>query len=151
MLFTADILKFGSEQVILSIFDKDNVEHQVELQAHLIKQRNRAHHVKVVAKDVTQRIVRQKATANEEKFRGVLEMAGGVAHRLNQPLTIINNILSEITAEQRPGMNQHGKILLVQSQINKMTEIIKKIGNIRKYASMDYVAGIKIVDIDRAS
>lgn len=151
MLFTADILKFGSEQIILSIVDKNGIEHLVEFQALLIKQKNRAHHIKVVAEDVTQRMVRQKATANEEKFQGVLEMAGGVAHRLNQPLTIINNILNEITAVPQTGMNHHEKILLVQNQINKMTKITKKISNIRKYAAMDYVAGIKIVDIDRAS
>jgi PAS domain S-box-containing protein len=151
MLFTADILKFGSEQIILPIIDNNDVEHQVEFQALLIKQRNRVHHIKVVAKDITQRLVRQKVTSNEEKFQGVLEMAGGVAHRLNQPLTIINNILNEITADQAPGDNPYEKILMVKNQVTKMTEITKKISNIRQYASMDYVAGIKIVDIDKAS
>ena len=151
MLYTADILKFGSEQIVLPIIDKNNDEHQVEFQASLIRQQNRVHHIKVVAKDITQRLVRQKVTSNEEKFRGVLEMAGGVAHRLNQPLTIINNILNEINPEQSPGDNQNEKILLVKNQVEKMTEITKKISNIRQYASMDYVAGIKIVDIDKAS
>ena len=151
MLFTADILKFGSEQIILPIIDNKNDEHQVEFQALLIRQQNRVHHIKVVAKDITQRLVRQKVTSNEEKFRGVLEMAGGVAHRLNQPLTIINNTLNEINPEQSSGEDQKEKILLVKNQVNKMTEITKKISNIRQYASMDYVAGIKIVDIDKAS
>ncbi len=151
MLFTADILKFGSEQIILPIVAKDGFEHQVECHALLIRQRNRAHHIKGVARDVTRRMVRQKVTANEEKFQGVLEMAGGVAHRLNQPLTIINNLLNEITADQLPGHAHRHKIMMVQNQVAKMTEITKKIGNIRKYAAMEYVAGIKIVDIDRAS
>jgi PAS domain S-box-containing protein len=151
MLFTADILKFGSEQIILPIIDSENNEHQVEFQALLIRQQNRVHHIKVAAKDVTQRLVRQKANSSQEKFQGVLEMAGGVAHRLNQPLTIINNILNEINIEQSPVDNQHDKIQLVKNQVKKMTEITNKISNIRHYASMDYVAGIKIVDIDKAS
>ena len=151
MLYTADILKFGSEQIILPIVDKDGVEHQVDCQALLIKQRNKAHHIKGVAKDVTRRLVRQKVAAGEEKFQGVLEMAGGVAHRLNQPLTIINHLLAEITADQKPGHAHYDKILTVRKQVSKMTEITKKISNIRKYAAMEYVAGIKIVDIDRAS
>ncbi len=32
-----------------------------------------------------------------------------------------------------------------------MNEIAKKISNIKKYKAMDYVAGVKIVDIDKAS
>jgi hypothetical protein len=32
-----------------------------------------------------------------------------------------------------------------------MNEITEKIGNIKKYEAMEYVAGIKIVDIDKAS
>lgn len=151
MLFTADILKFGSEQIILPIVGKDGIEHQIECRALLIKQRDKAHHIKGVAKDVTRQMVRQKVTANEEKFQGVLEMAGGVAHRLNQPLTIINHLLAEITADQQPGHAHCDKINRVREQVSKMTEITKKISNIRKYAAMDYVAGIKIVDIDRAS
>jgi hypothetical protein len=32
-----------------------------------------------------------------------------------------------------------------------MNDITEKIGNIRKYVAMDYVAGVKIVDIERAA
>ena len=39
----------------------------------------------------------------------------------------------------------------VHDQIQKLSEIAKKIGGIKKYEAIDYVAGIKIVDIDRAS
>ena len=35
----------------------------------------------------------------KEKLQGVLEMAGGVAHRLNQPLTIVNNLLDEVLSD----------------------------------------------------
>ena len=86
-----------------------------------------------------------------QKFQGVLEMAGGVAHSLNQPLTIVNNLLSELLAEQQPESSIFAKLLKVQEQINKMNEIAKKVGNIKQYEAMDYVAGIKIVDIDKAS
>ena len=86
-----------------------------------------------------------------QKFQGVLEMAGGVAHSLNQPLTIVNNLLSELLADQQSESSIFPKLLKVRDQINKMNEIAKKVGNIKKYAAMDYVAGIKIVDLDEAS
>ena len=87
----------------------------------------------------------------KEKLQGVLEMAGGVAHRLNQPLTIINNLLDEVLSNSQPHDDNFQKVVRIRDQINKLNEIAKKIGGIRKYESMDYVGGIRIVDIDKAS
>ena len=78
-------------------------------------------------------------------------MAGGVAHSMSQPLTIINNYLSEIMADLKPGSTAYQKIVKVNQQIAKMNDITKKIANIRKYEAMDYVAGVRIVDIEKAS
>lgn len=151
MLFFSDILKFGSEQVVLSLVDKDSKVHHLDCHALLVKKENRAHHIKGIAKDITDRMKQQKARANNEKLQGVLEMAGGVAHRLNQPLTIVNNLLNEVISGIRPDDVNYEKIMTVHNQITKMNEITQKIGNVRKYAAMDYVAGVKIVDIDKTS
>jgi signal transduction histidine kinase len=101
-------------------------------------------------RDITEEI-KEKERSTKEKFQGVLEMAGGVAHRLNQPLTIINNILNEILSDLQLDDKNHQKIMKVHNQIQKLNAIVKKIGHVRKYEAMDYVAGIKIVDIDKAS
>ena len=103
-----------------------------------------------LVRDITEEI-EEKELSVKEKFQGVLEMAGGVAHRLNQPLTIINNILSEILSDLNAGDKNHKKIIKMHDQIQKLNAIVKKIGGIKKYEAMDYVAGIKIVDIDKAS
>lgn len=86
-----------------------------------------------------------------EKFKGVLEMAGGVAHLFNQPLTVATNLVNELVEEISHSTDQNDKLLKIQNQIGKLNEITRKIANIHKYASMDYVAGVKIVDIDNAS
>ncbi len=151
LLFFSDILKFGSEQVVLSLVDKDGKMHHLDCHALLVKKENRAQHIKGIAQDITDRMKQQKARANNEKLQGVLEMAGGVAHRLNQPLTIVNNLLDEVISDIRPDDVNYEKIMTVQNQIIKMNEITQKIGNVRKYAAMDYVAGVKIVDIDKTS
>ena len=88
---------------------------------------------------------------NKEKLQGVLEMAGGVAHRLNQPITIINNLLDEVLSNLQPHGDNFQNVVRIRGQINKLNEIAKKIGAIRKYRAMDYVGGIRIVDIDKAS
>ena len=101
-------------------------------------------------RDITEE-TENKERSTKEKFQGVLEMAGGVAHSLNQPLTIINNLLSEVLSDLHPVDRNHQKIVKVHDQIQKLNSIVKKIGGIKKYRAMDYVAGIKIVDIDKAS
>ncbi len=104
-----------------------------------------------ILKEITSDIDLDTEVPKNEKFQGVLEMAGGVAHRLNQPLTIINNLINEILSGLQKDNRFYPKIVKVHNQIKKMNEITDKLGRIRKYESMDYVAGIKIVDIEKAS
>ena len=150
LLFLSDILKFGSEQVVLAFQDKGGNARHLDCLALLVKKENRAHHIKGIAQDVTGRMARQKEGVQEEKLKGVLEMAGGVAHRLNQPLTIINNLIDDLIGEMASGSPSHEKVLAMQRQLSKMYEITGKLSKIKKYAAMDYVAGVKIFDIDKA-
>jgi signal transduction histidine kinase len=85
------------------------------------------------------------------KLAGAVEMAGGVSHKLNQPLTLINNYLSEILSEPYNQDKTYHKIMRVQEQIHKLIDTVKKISAIKKYETMEYVAGIKIVDIDKVT
>jgi len=151
LVFLADIFKIGRNEAILSILDVNSEIHHLKCQAFLKKDNGRANHIKCVARDVSRLINRQKRQAGNEKFQGVLEMAGGVAHKLNQPLTIINNLIDEILSGLQKDNRFYPKIVKVHNQIKKMNDITDKLGRIRKYESMDYVAGIKIVDIEKAS
>ncbi|MDY6791252.1 MAG: PAS domain-containing protein [Thermodesulfobacteriota bacterium] len=151
LLFLSDILKIGHEEVILPVIDGNGHTRYIELEGILAKKNGRAYHIKGIARDMTQRAKQQKDRSTREKFQGVLEMAGGVAHRMNQPLTIINNLLDEVLFDLKSDDKIHNKIVSIDQQIKKLNDIIKKIGNIKKYKAMDYVAGIKIVDIDKAS
>ena len=55
------------------------------------------------------------------------------------------------TFSLEPDDRLYSKMLKMQAQILKLNDITRKVGNIKKYEAVDYVAGIKIVDIDRAS
>jgi len=112
-----------------------------------------------VIRDITEEIKEKEAlghfdvtgTSSKEKFLGVMEMAGGVAHKLNQPLTVISNLLNEVISDLSPHDKNYENIVKIDNQIKKLNEIARKIGAIRKYEAMEYVAGVKIVDIDKAS
>ncbi len=151
IVFLSDILKIGRNETVLAVMDHSRQKHHLDWHAYLVRSEGRPHHIKCIARDVSEIVTRQRERNIDQKFQGVLEMAGGVAHSLNQPLTIVNNLLSEILAQQQPDDSSLPKLLKVRRQINKMNEIAKKISNIKKYEAMDYVAGVKIVDIDKAS
>ncbi|MGD2185517.1 MAG: PAS domain-containing protein [Desulfobacterales bacterium] len=151
LIFLADIFRIGRNEAILSILDGNSNTHYLKCQAFLVKNNGRAQHIKCIARDVTLIVNKQKEQAGNEKFKGVLEMAGGVAHSLNQPLTIINNLINEVLSELQQDKEIYLKIVKVHNQIKKMNDITDKLGRIKKYEAMDYVAGIKIVDIEKAS
>ena len=151
LIFLADIYKIGRNEAILTILDGNSNIHYLKCQAFLVKNNGRVQHIKCIARDVTRIMNKQKEQAGNEKFQGVLEMAGGVAHSLNQPLTIINNLINEVLSELQHYNKIYLKIVKVHNQIKKMNDITDKLGRIKKYEAMDYVAGIKIVDIDKAS
>ena len=151
LIFLTDIFKIGRNEAILSILDGNSNVHHLKCQAFLVKNNGRVQHIKCIARDVTRIVNKQKEQAGNEKFKGVLEMAGGVAHSLNQPLTIINNLINEVLSELQQDKETYLKIVKVHNQIKKMNDITDKLGRIKKYEAMDYVAGIKIVDIEKAS
>ena len=151
LIFLADTFKIGRNDAILSILDANSKIHYLKCQAFLVKNNGRVQHIKCIARDVTRMMIKQKERAANEKFQGVLEMAGGVAHHLNQPLTIINNLINEILLELQQDSKMYAKIVTVHNQIKKMNDITDKLSRIKKYEAMDYVAGIKIVDIEKAS
>jgi PAS domain S-box-containing protein len=151
LLLLSDILKFGSEEVVLTVKDCHGQERHIRCNALLVKKDDRVQHIKGVLHDITDSLLQRKERVQSEKFQGVLEMAGGVAHRLNQPLTIVTNLLEDIAGKCRNDDMLFDKVKMVQLQMDRMNDLIKKISSIKKYEAMEYVAGIKIVDIDRAS
>lgn len=149
--FISGILETFTKEEIIVINDQKGFEHCFEFKASLKKKEGKPDHMDFIAWDITKRIKHQKDLLNRQKLKGVLEMAGGIAHNLNQPLMVINNLLGEISCGLKPDDHMFFKIKRMNDQINKLNSIAKKIGTIAKYESMDYVGGETIVDIDKAS
>jgi two-component system cell cycle sensor histidine kinase/response regulator CckA len=149
--FLSIVAKTGREEGILTIMDKEGEEKNLEFYAFVDDRAGMSDHLHLVARNVTERIKYQKEQLSKEKFVGILEMAGGVAHKLNQPLTVIRNTIMEVMSTLSPEDSLYEKMVRIHLQIERINEITKKIVNIKKYESMDYVAGMRIVDIDKTS
>jgi PAS domain S-box-containing protein len=150
-IFLGDIIRIGREEIIIKITIESGQDRFLRLYAAVVKSDGGTRYINCVVSDVTERIKTIREKTNRDKFQGVLEMAGGVAHRINQPLTIVNNIINEAFSNIHTDDNLYNSLVKMRTQIQKLNEITKKVGNIKKYEAIDYVAGVKIVDIDRAS
>lgn len=151
LLLLSDLMKTGREESILRIEGNDGKEGHFQFDASLSRREGSGNLIKGILRNVTGQVREERERMDRERFQGVLEMAGGVAHRLNQPLMIINNLVSEIISDLKSSDRNYERIMKVHHQIEVLNGIGKKIAGIKKYEPMDYVAGVRIVDLDRAS
>ncbi len=82
-----------------------------------------------------------------EKLQGVLEMAGATCHEMNQPLQNIMFIVDELVSQYPHDPNCKE----LKAQVRRITDITHKLEHITTYSTKEYVRGVKIIDIDRAS
>ncbi len=81
----------------------------------------------------------------------VIQLAGGVAHELNQPLTIIITTSELLARHSREGKDIQPYIAQLIQAAERMTDIVQKLERATGYRSKPYVGGVRIVDIDRTS
>jgi len=93
----------------------------------------------------------QAKLALAEKAKVASELAGAAAHELNQPLTSIlgfSELLFRRAKGDGPGREELEQIL---HEAERMALIVRKIGKIARYETMEYVGNSRIVDLERSS
>ncbi len=105
-----------------------------------------------VIRDISPLKEAQRLAIDQHKLKGIMELAGAMAHELNQPLTSISmglEIISRQTQNRRPIPPE--AIRDTMQSVEKMSAIIKKLSEITQYETRDYVEAMKILDIDGSS
>jgi PAS domain S-box-containing protein len=104
-----------------------------------------------VMQDLTEKNRAARDRNKKEKLQGVLETAGAVCHEMNQPLQAIMGYtdiaLTNISSENPAYLT----LTRVSEQIDRMTEITRKLQSITRYETMDYDGKTRIIDIHKAS
>ena len=91
----------------------------------------------------------EEKLAQSEKQMELAELAGAMAHEMNQPLTSIygsTEILLRHT-ETTPKAQRYARI--IQDEATRMSDIIKKIGKMTRFETQSYVGSAKITDLDQ--
>jgi len=91
----------------------------------------------------------QKGVIEDERLKVLLQMAGATAHELNQPLTVLlgNVELMQADLEDKGKAAQY--LSHIESSGVKISEIVKKIENIRHYQTKPYLGRCSIINFDQ--
>jgi DNA-binding response OmpR family regulator len=86
-----------------------------------------------------------------EKLQVVLEMAGAVCHEMNQPIQVISGHSELMLMDMTEDDPLYEKIKTIEEQTTKMGEITRRLTEITRYETEDYVGDTRIIDIEKAS
>ncbi|MBF0198782.1 MAG: hypothetical protein HQL32_13790 [Planctomycetes bacterium] len=101
----------------------------------------------VIIQDITGEKALLEEEKQQEKLRGVLEMAGAVCHEMNQPLNVISPYLDRLLRKVPEDDPNRKALVKIHEQSRRMGELTMKIMNISKYSTMEYTEGEHIIDI----
>lgn len=93
----------------------------------------------------------EKRIMEKEKLNGVLEMAGGICHDLNQPMQVVSGYSELLLMDMGKENLAYPYIKMIKEQIDEMGSITRKLMRITKYETKDYTEGSIIIDIDKAA
>jgi DNA-binding response OmpR family regulator len=90
--------------------------------------------------------------AEEEKLRGVLEMAGAVSHEINQPLQVVGGLSELILMKMGKDDPNFARFMKIRESITLIGELTRKIMGITRYRTKGYLDDSKrIIDIHGSS
>lgn len=93
----------------------------------------------------------QQRLVDQERLNAVVEMAGAAAHELNQPLTVLQGnveLLQRQLADQPAALQRCARILDAAA---KLTDIVRRMGGIRRYRTRRYVDDVEIIDLSASA
>jgi len=104
----------------------------------------------VILRDVTTRVLLEKETGEKQRLEGVLELARTVAHELNTPLFVALMSLDIIKEKSENFPDILEDIDTIKKNIKLSTNLIKKMTQITRYKSREYVGDVTMIDLDDA-
>ena len=145
------------EQIRREVLVKSGEMVPVNMTAAIIYQEGREVATVGIFSDLRDRIrieqrllVAQEQLKNQEQRSLLAGLAGAAAHELNQPLT---SIIGYAQLIERLGSLPENHLRYTQTIVDeaeRMAEIVKKIGRITHYETVEYVGSASIVDLDRS-
>lgn len=91
-----------------------------------------------------------KELAEKEKFKGMLETAGGICHELNQPLQYTLGAVQLLMMDIPKDDMLYAQLDAIRARIEQMGEITGKLTSITRFRTRKYVGDLDILDIEQS-
>ncbi len=102
--------------------------------------------------DITERKAIEEAKEYKEKLNSIVEMAGGISHEINQPLTVFAGYVDLMGMKFATGNEKmEAYIEKMKKEVSRLREISKRLSKITTYKTITYVGNSQIVDINKSS
>ncbi|HRU06408.1 MAG TPA: response regulator [Candidatus Brocadiia bacterium] len=104
-----------------------------------------------VARDITDRRHAEQERLRRERMQGALETAGAACHELNQPLQTLSAYAEMLAGLLPPNGPERRYADIMLTQAARMAQTTRKLNNITRYATREYLDGRRIIDLDQAA
>ena len=91
----------------------------------------------------------EKAIERSARDQTVVELAGAVAHEMNQPLTVIISCADMMSHRNRSPDEMAELASRMAESSERMADIVSKLQGATSYRSKPYVGNVRIVDLDK--
>lgn len=106
--------------------------------------------VQAVYRDITEQIAEYREKSLNDKFDGVLELAGSIINEMILPLQVIYGYSESFIKHVDPEDPNHKRITQILEQVDRLKNLTVQLQNISKYETKTYF-GKKLFDINKAS
>lgn len=93
----------------------------------------------------------QEKALQAQRLEGVLEMAGTVAHEINQPLMTMSGLIDLLFMDLEPDHPHTRVISRLKKQVKRLGKLTKKLNQITRYETVQYPDGIQILNLEKAT
>jgi len=107
---------------------------------------NGENEIYIILQDITHEHQRHVQRLESERLKVAMEMAGSVAHELNQPLTGILGYCSLLLEELDPDSETAEEVRMIEEQASRIAELLKKFQNVVKIKTKPYPGDTSIID-----
>lgn len=89
--------------------------------------------------------------AEKQRDLAIIELAGAAAHEINNPLSVIMARLELMKDRMGPANAYYNDVVTLSSMVERIANIVQKLGQVRRYQVQHYCGGVNILDLDSSS
>ncbi len=104
-----------------------------------------------IVDDITDRKEAERRLEDLALLQGVMSTVGAVCHEIAQPIQVIDNQLQMLQSGAAQTVPMVERLGVIRKENARLANTTRKLRKISKYETMDYVSGIKILDIEKSA